>query len=80
MVHMFVRGVFNDINEKSNTPFSYMLCLFCKKKPKGELNLERALDEDTGPGVFSFIFFSTGPDWEFHPSSVILGVICNRHE
>ena len=43
------------------------------KKPIGELNLERALDEDTG--VFSFLFFffcSTGPDscfWEFHPSS-----------
>ena len=36
--------------EKSNTPFSYMLCI-------GELNLERALDEDTGPGIFSF--FST---------------------
>ena len=41
--------------EKSNTPFSYMLCLFCKK-PIGELNLKRALDEDTG--VSSFFFSS----------------------
>ena len=43
------------IHKKSNTPFSYMLCLFCKK-PIGELNQERALDEDTG--VFSFFFSS----------------------
>ena len=28
------------------------------KKPIGELNLERALNEDTGPGVFSFFFSS----------------------
>ena len=40
-------------HEKSNIPFSYMLCLFCKK-PIGELNLKRALDEDTG--VFSSFF------------------------
>ena len=39
--------------EKSNTPFSYMLCLFCKKTYR-ELNMERALDKDTG--VFSFFF------------------------
>ena len=31
-------------------------CTYSVKKPIGELNLERALDEDTGPGVFSFFF------------------------
>ena len=57
-----------------NLRFLHAICL-------GELNLKRALDEDTG--VFSS-FLSllsssspTGSDsrfWEFHPSSVILGV------
>ena len=43
------------LHKKSNTPFFYMLCLLCKKAYR-ELNLERALDEDTGPGeVFSFL-------------------------
>ena len=41
------------LHKKSNTPFSYMLCLLCKKA-YGELNLESALDEDTGPGDFLF--------------------------
>ena len=40
-------------HEKLNIPFSFMLCLFCKK-PIGELNLKRVLNEDTG--VFSFFF------------------------
>ena len=47
------------------------------KEPIGELNLKRALDEDTGVFSSFFHFFSTGSDsrfWEFHPSSVILGV------
>ena len=39
--------------EKSKIPFSYMLCAYSVKEPIGELNLKRALDEDTGPGVFS---------------------------
>ena len=47
------------VYENSNMPFSYMLCLLFKKAYR-ELKLERALDEDTGPGEFSF-FFSTGP-------------------
>ena len=50
-----------------------MLYAYSVKDPIGELNLKRALDEDTG--VFSS--FSPGSDsriWEFHPSSVILGV------
>ena len=42
--------------EKSKIPFSYMLCLryhfptcyaYSVKEPIGELNLKRALDEDT---------------------------------
>ena len=45
----------NLLHEKSNAPFSYMLCLFCKKAYR-KLNLEKALDEDTG--VFSFFFSS----------------------
>ena len=44
--------------EKSNTPFSYMLYAYSVKKPIGELNLKRALDEDTGPVVFSLFFSS----------------------
>ena len=35
-------------------PFPYMLYAYSVKKPIGELNLKRALDEDTG--VFSFFF------------------------
>ena len=37
--------------------------------------MERALDEDTG--VISLFFCSTGSEscfWEFHPSSVTLGI------
>ena len=44
-----------------------------KRHIRRELNLARALDEDTR--VFSL--FSTGPDscfWEFLPSSVALGI------
>ena len=52
--------------EKSKIPFSYMLCLF-RKKPIGELNLKRALDEDTE--VFSSFF-------SFLSSSSPLGHIC----
>ena len=37
--------------EKSKIPFSYMLYAYSVKEPIGELNLKRALDEDTG--VFS---------------------------
>ena len=39
------------MHEKSKIPFSYMLCLFCKSA--GELNLKRALDEDTGACIFN---------------------------
>ena len=65
------------INEKSKIAFSYMLCLYSVKEPIGELNLKRALDEDTG--VFSSFFhlllhWVRQLFWEFHPSSVILGV------
>ena len=42
------------INEKSKIAFSHMLCLYSVKEPIGELNLKRALDEDTG--VFSSFF------------------------
>ena len=42
--------------KKSNTPFSYMLF----KKLYRELNLESfKLDEDTGPGYFSFLSSSS---------------------
>ena len=40
--------------EKSNIPFSYMLYAYSVKEPIGEINLKRALDEDTG--VFSSFF------------------------
>ena len=56
---------------------TYMLYAYSVKEPIGELNLKRALDENIGVLFPSFIFFSTGSDsrfWEFHPSSVILGV------
>ena len=43
------------IHEKSNTPFSYMLCLLCKKAYR-ELSLERALDVNT---YRSFSFLSS---------------------
>ena len=40
--------------EKSKIQFSYMLYAYSVKEPIGELNLKRALDEDTG--VFSSFF------------------------
>ena len=40
--------------EKSKIPFSYMLYAYSVKESIGELNLKRALDEDTG--VFSSFF------------------------
>ena len=63
-------------NQRYHFPTCYA---YSVKEPIGELNLKRALDKDTGvfSSFFSFIFFSTGSDsrfWEFHPSSVILGV------
>ena len=42
------------VYEKSKIPFSYMLYAYSVKEPIGELNLKRALDEDTG--VFSSFF------------------------
>ena len=42
------------LHEKSKIPFSYMLYAYSVKEPIGELNLKRALDEDTG--VFSSFF------------------------
>ena len=42
--------------EKSKIPFSYMLYAYSVREPIGELSLKRALDEDTGPGVFSSFF------------------------
>ena len=42
------------IYEKSKILFSYMLYAYSVKEPIGELNLKRALDEDTG--VFSSFF------------------------
>ena len=50
-IYIYILALY--IYEKSNTPFSYMLCLFCKK-PIGELNLERAFDEDSG--VFCMLY------------------------
>ena len=65
-------------HEKSKIPFSYMLYAYYVKEPIGELNLKRALVKIQESFLLpSFIFFSTGSDshfWEFHPSSVILGV------
>ena len=46
-------GAVDILYEKSNTPFSYMLCLLCKKAYR-ELDLEKVLDEDIG--VFFFLF------------------------
>ena len=43
-----------NVHEKSKIPFSYMLYAYSVKEPIGELNLKRALDEDTG--VFSSFF------------------------
>ena len=70
----------HNTNEKSKIPFSYMLCLFCKRAYRGTKP-----EESFGWGYRSlfflpfpsFIFSSTGSDsrfWEFHPSSVTLGV------
>ena len=42
------------VHEKSKIPFSYVLYAYSVKEPIGELNLKRALDEDTG--VFSSFF------------------------
>ena len=42
------------MHETSKIPFSYMLYAYSVKEPIGELNLKRALDEDTG--VFSSFF------------------------
>ena len=46
------------VHEISNTPISYMLCLFCKK-PIGELKLESLVYEATG--VFLSSFSSSSP-------------------
>ena len=79
-IHTVRMAQYITTHEKSKIPFSYMLYAYSVKEPIGELNLKRALDEDTGvflPSFPFFIFFSTGSDirfWEFHPSSVILGV------
>ena len=77
----------NYIIYMKNLRYHFPTCYaYSVKEPIGELNLKRALDEDTGvfsfffslfPLIPLFIFFSTGSDsrfWEFHPSSVILGV------
>ena len=53
------------IHEKSKIPFSYMLYAYSVKKPIGEQNLKRALDEDKGvyslfPFSHFFVLFSTG--------------------
>ena len=42
------------VYKKSKISFSYMLYAYSVKEPIGELNLKRALDEDTG--VFSSFF------------------------
>ena len=52
-IYIHVRTLLLHMKNLYNTPFSYMLCLFCKKAYR-ELNLVRALGEDTGPGDFSF--------------------------
>ena len=39
---------FSIIYEKAKIPFSYMRYAYSVKEPIGELNLKRALDEDTG--------------------------------
>ena len=72
-------GLYIHENLRYHFPTCYA---YSVKEPIGELNLKRALDEDIYRSLFfllfpSFILFSTGSDsrfWEFHPSSVILGV------
>ena len=55
-----------------NLRYHFPTCYaYSVKEPIGELNLKRALDEDTG--VFSS-FFHLLLHWVRHPSSVILGV------
>ena len=48
-------------HEKSKIPFSYMLYAYSVKDPIGELNLKRALDEDTGvlSSFFSLLLSSS---------------------
>ena len=59
-------------------PFSYMLYLCCKKAYKGTKPEESLIWMKIQESFLSsFIFFSTGADscfWEFHLSSMILGV------
>ena len=54
-------------------PTCYTCHLFSVKKPIGEQNLKRALDEDT---VFSF-FFSFLPHWV---RQLFLGIPCTLHQ
>ena len=46
------------IHEKSKIPFCYA---YSVKEPIGELNLKRALDEDTGVFSSFFSFLSSSP-------------------
>ena len=54
MAETYKQGILHNAHEKSNIPFSYMLYDYSVKEPIRELNLKRALDEDTG--VFSSFF------------------------
>ena len=47
--------------EKSKIPFSYMLYAYSVKEPIGELNLKRALDEDTVVYSSFFSLLSSSP-------------------
>ena len=58
-------------NLRNNFPTCYA---YSVKEPIGELNLKRALDEDTGVFSSFFSLLSSSSPLEFHPSSVILGV------
>ena len=55
-IHVHSPVIFCDFvgMKKSKIPFSYMLYAYSVIEPIGELNLKRALDEDTG--VFSSFF------------------------
>ena len=49
----------NDSGTSTYAPFSYMLCLLCNKSR--ELNLERALDQDTGVLILFLLIFQLHP-------------------
>ena len=55
------------VYKKSKISFSYMLYAYSVKEPIGELNLKRALDEDTGVFSSFFPFFRLLLHWVRQP-------------